>query len=145
MSNEQPECKVQLLHHNATVPSRGTEAAAGYDLYNPEDTFIPANSQLLIPIGIAMAIPDGWVGQINPRSSVASKRNLRIGARVIDSDYRGEIKVNLHNDTAEDVFIEEGERIAQMVILPHYASDLEVVDTLNETTRGDGGFGSTGI
>lgn len=145
MSKKQPECKVQLLHHNASVPTRGTESAAGYDLYNPADTFIPAKSQLLIPIGIAMAIPDGWVGQINPRSSVASKRNLRIGARVIDSDYRGEIKVNLHNDTDEDVFIEEGERIAQMVILPHYASDLEVVDTLDETERGEGGFGSTGI
>ena len=145
MSKKQPECKVQLLHHNASVPTRGTESAAGYDLYNPADTFIPAKSQLLIPIGIAMAIPDGWVGQINPRSSVASKRNLRIGARVIDSDYRGEIKVIIANLGDEDFIINRGDRIAQIIVAPVQRGTLVEVSELDSTQRGVGGFGSTGV
>lgn len=141
----QPELKVTKLTANATIPSRGSDTAAGYDLYVDHNTVIEAKSQALVSTGIAMAIPDGWFGQINPRSSVASKRNLRIGARVIDSDYRGEVYINIHNDNDSDILIERGERIAQIIFMEHYSQPLTEVDSLDETVRGTGGFGSTGI
>lgn len=141
----QPELKVTKLTANATIPSRGSDTAAGYDLYVDLNTVIEAKSQALVSTGIAMAIPDGWFGQINPRSSVASKRNLRIGARVIDSDYRGEVYINIHNDNDSDILIERGERIAQIIFMEHYSQPLTEVDSLDETVRGTGGFGSTGI
>lgn len=143
--SKHPELKVTKLTTTATVPTRGSDTAAGYDLYVDLNTVIEAKSQALVSTGIAMAIPDGWFGQINPRSSVASKRNLRIGARVIDSDYRGEVYINIHNDNDSDILIERGERIAQIIFMEHYIQPLTEVDSLDETVRGTGGFGSTGI
>lgn len=145
MFKTHPNLKVKRLNQNATLPTRGSATAAGYDLYVAKSVILEPNSQAIVSTGIAMQIPDGWFGQINPRSSVASKRNLRIGSRVIDSDYRGELLINLHNDSDLNVVVEEGERIAQLVIMEHYNSLIEEVDSLDETIRGAGGFGSTGI
>ena len=145
--------KIKLLTKTAKIPTQGSTRAAGYDLYAD---FIPANGEFLtigphetikISTGIALEIPFGWWGGVFPRSGISTKRGLRPAncVGVIDSDYRGEIFVALHNDTDKNQYITPGERIAQLILLPCYKVDWEVTDTLGETARGDGGFGSTGV
>lgn len=142
--------KVSLkkLHERAVVPKYGTEFAAGADLYacmedaktiNPGETY-------LVKTGIAVAIPEGYVGLIYARSGLASKKGLAPANKVgvIDSDYRGEIMVALHNHSNSPQEIEADERVAQMVIAPFMQAQYEVTEELDETDRGEGGFGSTG-
>lgn len=103
--------------------------------------------RVVIPTGLAMAIPTGWEGQVRPRSGLAAKHGVTVinAPGTIDSDYRGELKVALVNLSAESVTIEPLERIAQIVFARHGAAKLEVVATLDETERGVGGYGSTGM
>lgn len=140
--------KIKLLTDTAKVPTRGSEYAAGYDLYADisNETWIPENSNVLIGTGISAEIPEGYFGALFARSGLATKRGLRPAncVGVIDSDYRGEIKVALFNDSDTPTVISPQERIAQLVILPYANVDLEVVDDLTDTDRGEGGFGSTG-
>lgn len=127
---------------DAVIPKRATEGAAGFDMYAPERVDIPAGASYLVDTGISMAVPGNWMGQINPRSSMAVKR-IRVGARVIDSDYRGNVKINLHNDSDQTYEIMKGDRIAQLCVVP-VMTDFIVVDELDDTCRDVGGFGSTG-
>ena len=140
--------KIKLLSNLATIPTRGSEYAAGYDLYAaiPETTIIPAHKTEKIPTDIAMEIPKGFAGLIMARSGLATKEGLRPANCVglIDSDYRGNVIVALHNDTNTNKTIDPDERIAQLVIIPFEAVEFEVVDELSDTVRADGGFGSTG-
>lgn len=140
--------KIKLLTNTAKVPTRGSEYAAGYDLYADisNETWIPENSNILIGTGISAEIPEGYFGALFARSGLATKRGLRPAncVGVIDSDYRGEIKVALFNDSNTPRAISPQERIAQLIILPYANVDLEVVDDLTDTDRGEGGFGSTG-
>lgn len=133
----------KLLTQDAKAPKRATEHSAGFDIYAPERVDIPAGQNYLVGTGVAMAIPNGWVGIVNPRSSVAAKKKVRVGARVIDADYRGEVFINLHNDSDETFEIVKGDRIAQLVVTP-FMGESVVVDELDDTQRGNGGFGSTG-
>ena len=141
--------KIKLLNEHAVVPTYGSDKAAGADLYAAieKDLYINPHETVMIGTGIAMEIPDGYFGAIFARSGLASKQGLRpancVGA--IDADYRGEVKVALHNDTNETQMIQAGSRIAQLVILPYKPVTFEIVDDLDETDRGEGGFGSTGI
>lgn len=140
--------KIQKLHPNATVPTYGSADAAGADLYaciDAEKTIAPGET-LLVPTGIAMAIPTGYVGLIFARSGLACKRDLAPANKVgvIDSDYRGEIMVALHNHGKQNRAIEQGERIAQIAIMPVTQPAFELCESLDETQRGEGGFGSTG-
>ena len=134
---------------NAITPTRGSAAAAGYDLYVPREvdpiSIFPHETKL-ISIGLAMKIPQGFFGAIFARSGLATKQGLRPAncVGVVDSDYRGEIMVALHNDSDETKTIEAGERIAQLVLLPFLNINFTEVENLDETERGDGGFGSTG-
>ncbi len=142
--------KVKKIFDDAKLPTRGSEYAAGYDLYaNIKAGFqhIPAGKTEKIGTGICVEIPDGYFGAIFARSGLAAKLGLRPAncVGVIDSDYRGELIVALHNDTTERQTIEEGDRIAQLVILPYLAVNFEEVDELEDTERGEGGFGSTGV
>ena len=136
------------LNKNAIQPSHGSQWAAGYDLYSCSDcTFtINPHETLKIGTGIAMEIPEGYFGAIYARSGIATKRGLRPGncTGVIDSDYRGEIVVAIHNDTNYPQIIEAGERIAQIVIQPYLSVEFTEIDKLSSTDRGAGGFGSTG-
>ena len=136
------------LNENAIVPSYGTPFAAGADLYAlPDgDIEIKSGETVLIHTGIAMQIPDGYAGFIFARSGIATKRGLAPANKVgvIDSDYRGEIMVALHNHSDQIQEIASGERVAQMVIMPYVKADFTECDTLDDTTRGEGGFGSTG-
>lgn len=140
--------KVKKLKPGATVPTMGSKFAAGADLYSAEeaDVVIEPGETKFIGTGLAMEIPEGYVGLVYARSGLACKRGLAPANKVgvVDSDYRGEIKVALHNHGKEAQTVEKGERIAQMVIAPYLSVNYEEADELSETERGEGGFGSTG-
>lgn len=139
---------IKKLKENATVPTYGSEYSAGADLYAclDEHTVIAPGETKLISTGIALEIPLGYGGFIYARSGLASKRGLAPANKVgvIDCDYRGEILVALHNHSSSEAAIGPNERIAQLVIAPYIKADFEIVDTLSDTVRGEGGFGSTG-
>jgi len=136
--------KAKLLTHSAALPTRGSEEAAGYDLYSDEPINIPAQSSALVSTGVALGIPKGYVGLIWPRSGLAIKKGIDVGAGVIDSDYVGEVKVLLRNTSKELFSVYDRERIAQIIIVPCYTKEIEEVDELDDTERGNKGFGSTG-
>jgi len=142
------EVKIKKISPNAVLPTYGTENAAGADLsaclfapitIDPGQTFV-------VKTGLTMEIPEGYVGLIYARSGLATKRGLAPANKVgvIDSDYRGEIMVALYNQSELPQKIEPGERIAQLVIAPYLQGVFNEVDELSDTTRGAGGFGSTG-
>lgn len=141
--------KLKKLTKTAKIPVYGTEYSAGADLYadiKEEISFFPGET-IMIPTGISIEIPEGYVGLVFARSGLAFKRGLAPANKVgvIDSDYRGEIKVALHCHGGDGVkSIEPGERIAQLVILPYVKAEFEEADSLDDTERGLGGFGSTG-
>lgn len=136
--------KIKKLYSNSMVPVLGSEGAAGLDLHlhGSAMNIFPGATEIL-PTGIALAIPTGKVGIIKPRSGLAVRHSIDVMAGVIDSDYRGEVKVILINHGTGVVSFGPGDRIAQLVIVDHY-NDCTVVENLEDTGRGDGGFGSTG-
>lgn len=140
--------KVKKLNENAIIPSYATPLSAGADLYNlpGENVTVPAGKTVLIHTGIALEIPEGYCGLIFARSGLATKRGLAPANKVgvIDADYRGEIMVSLHNHSNVDATVEGGERVAQLCIVPFSKANFEETDTLTDTERGAGGFGSTG-
>ena len=140
--------KVKKLNERAKLPTYGTEFSAGADLYAllDEPVTIAPHATVLIHTGLAMEIPQGYVGLIYARSGLASKKGLAPANKVgvIDSDYRGEFMVALHNHTDEARTVEDGERVAQLVIAPYVTADFVLCDELDDTERGAGGFGSTG-
>ncbi|MBQ7129123.1 MAG: dUTP diphosphatase [Clostridia bacterium] len=139
---------IKKLNDNAVMPTYGSEFAAGADLYacNEEKITINPHETVLIKTGIAMEVPVGYAGLIYARSGIASKRGLAPANKVgvVDSDYRGEVMVALHNHSESKEEIEPYERIAQLVVAPFLKVDFECVDELSDTIRGAGGFGSTG-
>lgn len=141
------ELRIKKLNEKAVIPSYASSCAAGADLYSCEDelVFAPGETKL-VHTGIAMEIPNGYVGLIYARSGIATKRGLAPANKVgvIDSDYRGEIMVALHNHSDKETKIDAGERVAQIVITPYLTADFIETESLEETARGEGGFGSTG-
>lgn len=140
--------RYKVLNELAKVPTRGSEYAAGYDLYAATDIeyhIFPHTTQL-IKTGLAFELPDGHFGAIFARSGLASKKGLRPAncVGVVDSDYRGEVMVALHNDSDHIMDVAAGERIAQLVLMPYVNITFEEVKELEDTIRGEGGFGSTG-
>lgn len=143
------EILLKKLHPQAHIPTRGSEHAAGYDLYAclPEgELIIPPNESRLIGTGISCALPEGTFAACFARSGLAFRQGLRPAncVGVVDSDYRGEYCIVLHNDGKEPRTVEHGERIAQLVLLPYLPMEFCEVDSLSQTRRGAGGFGSTG-
>ena len=138
--------KIKKLDPKAVIPTRGSDAAAGVDLHAPKALVLHPNSNGVVSTGLAVEIPDGYFGAIFARSGMATRKGLRPAncVGVIDSDYRGEIKVVLHNDSDIIRPVQEGDRVAQLVILPYEPIEFDEVDELNDTDRGIGGFGSTG-
>lgn len=133
---------------SAKLPERGSVSAAGYDLFADvaEDVTIAPHETKLIGTGLAMEIPEGYFGGIFARSGLSAKEGLRPAncVGVVDSDYRGEIKVALHNDGEQARVITPAEKIAQLVVVPFLSVDFNEVSNLSDTARGEGGFGSTG-
>ena len=145
---EAMKVNIKKLNDSAKIPTYGTEYAAGADLYACTDekiSFNPGETKL-IKTGVAIEVPEGYAGLIYARSGLASKRGLAPANKVgvVDSDYRGEIMVALHNHTNEVKEIEPYERIAQFVITPYLKAEFNEVDNLEDTKRGTSGFGSTG-
>ena len=137
--------QVQLLSDNAKIPAKATEGAAGYDIYSAEEQTIAPHSRKLINTDIAIAPPPGTYGQITSRSGLALKYGIDTRAGVIDSDYRGNIGVLLENTSDQAFTVKPGDRIAQLILYYIANPQVETVQQLNETERGSGGFGSTGI
>ena len=142
------EIKIKRLNERAKIPTFGTEFSAGADLYCAEEHEISVCSgqKCSIGTGISMEIPEGYVGLVFARSGLACKNGLRLcnSVGVIDADYRGEIKVVLHNDSEYVREIKPGERVAQIIIMPYPKVSFIEVEELSDTVRGETGFGGTG-
>lgn len=140
--------KIKKLRDNAVIPTRGSAGSAGYDLCAclENNILIAPGEVKKIPTGLAVEIPAGYFGGIFARSGMASKEGLRPAncVGVCDEDYRGEYIVPLYNDSQETREIASGQKIAQLIILPYMQADFQVVDELEDSARGAGGFGSTG-
>ena len=139
-----PQIGIKKLSEDAIVPTRANDTDAGWDLYVPHDFLLPHETRALVPTDISMAIPTGYVGLIWDRSGVAVKKGVHRFAGVIDSGYRGEVKVCLWNSSERDVHFRKGERIAQILFQAIPECDLIEVEELDTTERGEGGFGSSG-
>lgn len=135
---------IELSNEKSIIPSHGTQFAAGYDIYAYSDIVIPPWSSALIGTGVKMVIPTGMYGRIAARSGLSVKKNIDVGAGIIDSDYRGEIKVLLRNQSDNEVVISYGTACAQLIIQKYESLPVVKVNEIdNKTERGDGGFGST--
>lgn len=143
------EIKIKRLSPTATLPFRGSEEAAGYDLFADvtEPTEIAPHETKMISTGVAVAIPKGYFGGVFARSGLSAKEGLRPAncTGVVDSDYRGPVKVALHNDGEIVRTITPQEKIAQLVVMPYLEVTFAEVEELDDTARGQGGFGSTGL
>ncbi|ORX36083.1 putative dUTP diphosphatase [Kockovaella imperatae] len=135
---------IQLRSPEAKMPTAGSDLAAGIDLYAAESKVVPARGKALIDLGMSLAIPPGHYGRVAPRSGLASKHSIQTGAGVIDADYRGPLMVLLFNHSDEDFQVNPGDRIAQLILERISVPRLRQVESLEETARGSGGFGSTG-
>ena len=140
--------QIKKIRDDAVIPTRGSDNAAGYDLYACVDdpVSIPPHTTVRIGTGITAAIPEGYFGACFARSGIAVRQGLRPAncVGVVDSDYRGEYIIALFNDSDEPRVVQNGDRIAQLVIMPYLTVEFAEVDALPETDRGSGGFGSTG-
>ncbi|KAM4829291.1 deoxyuridine 5'-triphosphate nucleotidohydrolase, mitochondrial [Thomomys bottae] len=134
---------VRLSDH-ATAPTRGSARAAGYDLYSAYDYTIPPMEKALVKTDIQIALPSGCYGRVAPRSGLAAKHFIDVGAGVIDEDYRGNVGVVLFNFGKEKFEVKKGDRIAQLICERIFYPEIEEVQVLDDTERGSGGFGSTG-
>ncbi|XP_053899075.1 deoxyuridine 5'-triphosphate nucleotidohydrolase, mitochondrial isoform X1 [Malaclemys terrapin pileata] len=142
----EPDLRLRFakLSENASAPSRGSARAAGYDLYSAYDYVIPAMEKAIVKTDIQISLPSGCYGRVAPRSGLAAKHFIDVGAGVIDEDYRGNVGVVLFNFGKEDFAVKKGDRIAQLICERIFYPELEEVQVLDDTERGKGGFGSTG-
>jgi dUTP diphosphatase len=133
-----------VLAEGASLPTRGSVEAAGYDLYSNENGVIQPNGRFLVKTGVTMELKKGTYGRIAPRSGLAFNYGIDVLAGVIDSDYRGEIGVIIYNTGNKPFIFYKTDRIAQIIITPILTPQLKVVDKLDKTDRNEGAYGSTG-
>jgi len=136
--------QVKKLSESAKIPCRGSDGAAGYDLYSAHDCVIPARGKGMVKTDISIAIPYGTYARIAPRSGLAWKNSIDTGAGVVDYDYRGPVGVILFNHSDVDFAVSKGDRVAQMILEKIVTPEILEVEELSDTKRGAGGFGSTG-
>lgn len=140
-----PHIKVKRLDGKAKIPTRAHMNDAGMDLCSTEKLVILPQTRKIIKTGIALQIPEGYYGRVAPRSGLAANHGIDVFAGVIDCSYRGEICVILYNSDKNVLIVNEGDRIAQLIIEKYYNFPVEEVSDLSDTARGSGGFGSTGV
>ncbi|KAJ4964846.1 hypothetical protein NE237_016695 [Protea cynaroides] len=145
LSEDLPLLRVKKLSENAILPKRASPLSAGYDLSSATETKVPARGKALVPTGLSIAIPEETYARIAPRSGLAWKHSIDVGAGVIDADYRGSIGVILFNHSDVDFEVKPGDRIAQLIIEKIITPEVLEVEDLDSTVRGEGGFGSTGV
>ncbi len=138
------QLKVHLLSPSAKLPTKGTKLSAGYDLFASEHVTVPPQGRVIVPTGISIELPSGTYGRVAPRSGLAVKHGIDIGAGVIDEDYRGPVGVVLFNLGTSEFVVNPGDRVAQLIVTPYASPDIVQVATSTATDRGSGGFGSTG-
>ena len=143
---EKINVKVEVVNKEIPLPKYQTSGSAGMDLHSAEELVVPKNEFRMISTGLKLAVPPGYEGHVRPRSGLAAKNGVTVlnTPGTLDSDYRGLLKVILVNHGKEDFKINKGDRIAQIVFNKFETADLEIVDSLEKTKRGEGGFGSTG-
>tara|TARA_A100001515_G_scaffold141376_1_gene138297 strand:+ start:214 stop:636 length:423 start_codon:yes stop_codon:yes gene_type:complete len=139
------QIEIKKLSKDAVIPTKGSQYAAGYDLYAAEDGVVPESCRLLIKTNISVSIPAGCYGRIAPRSGLAYKSGIDVMAGVIDADYRGDIGVILYNTDVKDFEFKKGDRIAQLIIEKCYTTEWKEVEELHPSVRLGNGFGSTGL
>ncbi|ABP00357.1 predicted protein [Ostreococcus lucimarinus CCE9901] len=137
--------RVKRLSDDATMPTRGSEGAAGYDLASAHDCVVPARGKELVKTDLSIAIPLGTYARVAPRSGLAWKKFIDVGAGVVDYDYRGNVGVILFNHGDEDFEVKKGDRVAQLILEQILTPEVVECDDLDDTARGAGGFGSTGV
>jgi len=137
--------KIKKLSENATIPKRGSAQAAGIDLSSAEDMTIAPGQRALVKTDLSIMCPEGTYGRIAPRSGLALKKGIDVGAGVIDSDYRGPVGILLFNLGTDPFEVKKGDRVAQLILEQIILPEIEEVEELTETVRGEGGFGSTGV
>ena len=142
--DESPVLCVELMNEDAKMPFKGSSKAAGFDLCSCVEKTIPARGQVVVETGLKLMLPPNCYGRIAPRSGLAANHSLDVGAGVVDEDYRGEIKVVLFNHSDKDFQVTKGMRIAQLVCERIFYPLIQQVDSVDETKRGEAGFGSTG-
>lgn len=142
---DRPQLLVKKLASTARLPVRASSEAAGYDLWSAQATVVPARGKQLVSTGLAITVPRGTYGRIAPRSGLAWKHFIDVGAGVCDRDYTGEVGVLLFNHSDQDFHVAVGDRVAQLILEAIAVADVVEVPDLPETQRGVGGFGSTGI
>jgi len=145
MENTRIKIKIKKLHSEAIIPHYSHEGDAGMDVYSCEDIIIKANQRALVSTGLAIELPDGYVSLIWDKSGISSKFGITKMAGVIEHTYRGEYKILLFNTSNQDYVIKKGQKIAQLLIQPIMTAEIEETQNLSETSRGEGGFGSTGL
>ncbi|KAK7372261.1 hypothetical protein VNO80_05636 [Phaseolus coccineus] len=145
VSSTPPFLRVKKLSDKAVLPSRASPLSAGYDLSSAVETKVPARGKALVATDISIAIPEGTYARVAPRSGLAWKHSIDVGAGVIDADYRGPVGVILFNHSDVDFEVKVGDRVAQLIIEKIVTPSVTEVDDLDETLRGEGGFGSTGV
>ncbi|RZF49147.1 hypothetical protein LSTR_LSTR008433 [Laodelphax striatellus] len=136
---------IKKLTENAFTPKKGSARAAGYDLMSAYDCIVPAQGKELVKTDLQINLPEGCYGRIAPRSGLSWKNHLDVGAGVIDADYRGNVGVVLFNHSKEPFTIKRGDRIAQLICEKIFYPEVVEVEEMDETQRGEGGFGSTGV
>ena len=135
---------VKKLSYDSTIPTRGSDGSVGYDLYSNMDCVIRASERGLVSTGITVVLPSGVYGRVAPRSGLAVKHGIQVGAGVIDPDYTGEVKVVLFNHDDKDFDVKKGDRIAQLVLEKCETPPITEINIVEDTDRGSAGFGSTG-
>ena len=138
---------IKKLHEDAVIPTYGTEGAAGFDFYSVDDFVVDPGKTVIVKTGLAVAVPVGYYLAVVPRSGVSAKTGIRIANSpgTVDAEYRGEVGVIVTNTSNDTFTIDKGYRIAQGIILPYFQAQFNLVDELDETARGAGGFGHTGV
>lgn len=142
---QEPVLQVMRMHEDAVLPKRGSALAAGYDLSACQSCEVAKGGRAVVKTGLKVAIPAGCYGRVAPRSGLAVKRGIDVGAGVVDADYRGELGVVLFNFGDEAFEVKPGDRVAQLILERISTPSVMEVQSLKETVRGEGGFGSTGV
>ena len=139
------DVRVKKLNDSATIPTKANHLDAGWDLYSTEQVLIESNERTIVKTGIALHIPDRYVGLIWPRSGMAVKYGIDVFAGVSDAGYRGEVGVCLYNSSDKDFYVQKGDRIAQILFQKVSQHNMIEVQSLEDSERGEGGFGSSGV
>ena len=139
------ELKVVKTHPDAKLPHRAHDSDSGYDVYSVEEVIVPGSGSVVVPVGLTLAyITPGYWFRVEPRSGLGFKHNLQPHLGIIDNGYRGDLGIKLYNFSNVNIHLNKGSRIAQLVLYPHITATVSETDKIDDTERGDDGFGSTG-